>query len=113
MAKTNPVPRPRKKAEFEIAHASREAEKGWRDLVATQRNVMADVWDFLTRTPLTQTETNYPLKGGLATVTRNGASHGRWQHKPTKKGTARIWFWVEGRTVFLEKVHTNHPHETK
>ena len=25
---------------------------------------------------------------------------------------ARIWFFVEGRTVYLEKVHTSHPNET-
>ncbi|KAB1642140.1 hypothetical protein F8O05_09950 [Gulosibacter chungangensis] len=26
---------------------------------------------------------------------------------------ARIWFFVEGQTVFLEQVHTSHPNETK
>ncbi|KRQ20557.1 MULTISPECIES: hypothetical protein [Mycobacteroides] len=36
-----------------------------------------------------------------------------WQHKPTKQGTARIWFYVEDRTVYLEQVHTSHPNETK
>ncbi len=29
------------------------------------------------------------------------------------KGTARIWFYVEGRIVYLEQVHTSHPNETK
>lgn len=113
MAKQNPVPRPQKKAEYELVFASKNAEKGWRDLVATHRNAMVDVWDFLTRTPLERGGTNYPLKGSLATVTRAGSPHDRWQHKPTGKSSARIWFWVEGQTVFLEQVHTSHPSETK
>lgn len=39
---------------------------------------------------LTTTPANYPLKG-----------------------TARVWFYVDGATVYLELVHTAHPHETK
>jgi len=46
-------------------------------------------------------------------VRRNGSDHDRWQHKPTSKGSARIWFYVEGSVVFLEQVHTAHPSETK
>ncbi len=65
------------------------------------------------RTPLSTTPTNYRLKGELGAVRRGGATHERWQHKPTAKGTARIWYFVEGRTVFLEQVHTSHPNETK
>ena len=74
---------------------------------------MTDTWDFLTRTPLLPTPTDYPLKGELGTIQRNGAAHQRWQHKPTAKGTARIWFYAHERTVFLEQVHTSHPNETK
>lgn len=107
------VPRPSKKAEYEIRYATTNAEKGWKDLVATIRNPMSETWDFLTRTPLVTTQTNYPLKGELGLVQRAGDTHERWQHKPTAKGTARIWFFVEGRTVFLEQVHTSHPNETK
>jgi hypothetical protein len=44
---------------------------------------------------------------------RSGNADERWQHKPTLKGTARIWFFVEDRTVYLEQVHTSHPNETK
>ncbi|WP_024792968.1 hypothetical protein [Tomitella biformata] len=44
------------------------AKKGWRDLVATIRNPMTETWDFLTRTPLATTPTNYRLKGELGTV---------------------------------------------
>lgn len=107
------VLRPLKKVEYEIRFASSDSQKGWRDLVATIRNSMAESWDFLTRTPLQTTPTNYRLKGELGTISRAGAIHERWQHKPTAKGTARIWFYVHERTVFLEQVHSSHPNETK
>jgi hypothetical protein len=107
------VPRPPKKVEYEIRFATAGAQKGWQDLVATVRNQMADTWDFLTRTPDTTTPTNYPLKGELGTITRGGVTHQRWQHKPTAKGTARIWFYLEAHVVQLEQVHTSHPNETK
>ncbi len=35
------VPRPRKKVEYAIRFGTREAEKGWSDLCATQRNAAA------------------------------------------------------------------------
>lgn len=46
-------------------------------------------------------------------ITRAGSNFERWQHNPTAKGSARVWFDVAGRTVFLERVHTHHPNETK
>ncbi|NMN99706.1 hypothetical protein HH308_00560 [Gordonia sp. TBRC 11910] len=107
------VPRPPKRVEYEIRFATTDAQKGWRDLVATIRNPMTDAWDFLTRTPLSTTPTNYRLKGELGTIQRGGKSYERWQHKPTMRGTARIWFYIDGRTVLLEQVHTSHPNETK
>lgn len=58
------VHRPPKKTEYEIRFATTNARKGWQDLVATIRNPMSDAWDFLTRTPLTTTPTNYRLQGG-------------------------------------------------
>ena len=97
----------------EIRFATSDAQKGWRDLVATMRGPTTETWDFLTRTPLATTPTNYRLKGELATIRREGTTHERWQHKPTAKGSARIWFYVHRRTVFLEQVHTSHPNETK
>lgn len=45
--KSELVPRPRKKNEFEIRFATTHAAKGWRDLVASIRNHMAETWDFL------------------------------------------------------------------
>ena len=107
------VPRPPKKIEYEIRFATTNARKGWQDLAAAIRNPLADAWDFLTRTPLANVPTNHPLRGDLGTITRDGKTHERWQHKPTQQGDARIWFYVEGRTVYLEQVHTRHPNETK
>lgn len=107
------VPRPPKKLEYEIRFATANACKGWQDLAATIRNPLADAWDFLTQTPLVKTPTNYPLRGDLGPITRGGKVYERWQHKPTQQGNARIWFYVEDRTVYLEQVHTRHPNETK
>lgn len=105
-------PRPMKKAEYELRFASTAARKGWRDLVATIRNPMVDAWDFLTRTLLSTTPSNYRLKGELGTFQHRGELGERWQHKPTLKGSARIWFYVEDHSVHLEQVHTSHPNET-
>lgn len=102
------VPRPPKRSEYEIRFATTHAQKGWQDLAATIRNPLADAWDFLTRTPLVSVPTTSPLKAELGTITRDGKRYERWQHKPTLTGTARIWFCVDGRTVYLEQVHRLH-----
>ncbi|SJM47982.1 hypothetical protein [Gulosibacter sp. 10] len=113
MSKSRRVERPLKNAEYEIRFASTQARRGWTDLQATMRNALVDSWDFLTRSPLETTPTNYRLKDVLGTVMRGGESHERWQHKPTRQGDARIWFYVVGRVVYLEQVHTHHPNATK
>lgn len=113
MPKETLVPRPSKKSEYVLKYATKQSEKGWRDLVATIRNPMSETWDFLTRTPLTTTPTNYRLEGSLGTITRGDRTFERWQHKPTARGTARVWYYVDGSTVYLEQVHTAHPNETK
>ena len=113
MARGSKVERPTKKGEYEIRFASVSAQRGWNDLRATVLGPLTDAWDFLTRTPTDRTPTNYPLKGELQWVTRDGVPHERWQYKPTLKGDARIWFYVEGRVVHLEQVHTSHPNQTK
>jgi hypothetical protein len=113
MAKSGRVERPTKKVEYELRFASAQARRGWSDLQATIRNSLVDTWDFLTRTPLVTTPQNYPLRGELGVVTRNGLLHERWQHKPTLKGDARIWFYVVDQIVYLEQVHTHHPNQTK
>jgi len=113
MARATKVERHTKSTEYGIVFGSRGAEKGWADLRATIRNALADSWDFLTRTPTQVTPTNYRLKGALASLTRDGKTFDRWQHKPTLKGDARIWFYIDGQTVILEAVHTNHPNPTK
>ncbi len=113
MAKSEKVERPTKKTEYEIRFASVQAKRGWTDLKATAKNSLTDTWDFLTRTPLSTTPNNYRLRGELGVVTRNGSTHERWQHKPTLKGDARIWFYIEDHMVYLEQVHTSHPNSTK
>lgn len=111
MAKQTRVERPSPKSvEYSIQFASRGAAKGWQDLVSTIHNPMVDAWDFLTKTPQQITPTNTRMRGPLA-KTDNGFD--RWQYKPTAKGGARIWFYVDGQTVYLEQVHTHHPNETK
>ena len=113
MARNVKVERPTKKSEYEIRFASSSAQRGWNDLRATIRGPLTDAWDFLTRTPLANTLTNYRLRGELGVIVRDGVRHERWQHKPTAHGDARIWFYVEGQVVYLEQVHTHHPNETK
>ncbi|MDQ0029948.1 hypothetical protein [Arthrobacter bambusae] len=113
MAKNEKVERPTKKSDYELRFASAQAKRGWIDLKATIRNPLVDSWEFLTRTPLLETTTNYRLRGELGVVSRDGATHERWQHKPTLKGDARIWFYVVDQVVFLKQVHTSHPHQTK
>jgi hypothetical protein len=113
VAKDDLVVRPTKKTEYTIRFASAGARKGWRDLIATIRNPMTDAWDFLTKTPKERTPTNYPLRGELEFVQLEDVSHERWQHKPTAQGDARIWFYIDGKDVFVEQVHTHHPNATK
>lgn len=105
------VPRPAKQTEYQIQFATRQAEKGWTDLLTTTRNAVVDAWDFLTRTPKASSEQNHHLKGELATVSREGKVHERWQYG--LPGGARLWFYVEARTVWLLDVHTHHPNQTK
>ena len=89
------VPRPRKKAEYAILFATRQATKGWQDLLATTHNAIVDAWDFLTKTPDLESPRNHRLKGDLATVTHAGRTHDRWQHE--LPGGARIWLLSMGR----------------
>jgi hypothetical protein len=114
MAKPTAVPRPIKRSEYKIVFASRQAQKGWRDMAATKLSALADAWDALTSNPLRDDAACHPLKGGLGTITVNGASHVRRQFE--LPGGARIWFYVtEGKpgTVHLVDVHTHHPNQTK
>lgn len=117
----SPVPRPLKRTEWEIVFATREAQKGWIDLLATARNATTDAWNTLTCEPLTETPRLYQLKGEYAYLVRDGRTYARYQYKVTDGG--RIWFYVEptpkgsktktaGR-VFLERCDPAHPKETE
>ncbi len=107
------VSRPHRKNDFRIEFASRQAAEGWKKLEANRRNLLVTVWEFLTANPQAISPLCYPLKGELAEVVRNGQSHQRWQIKLSLADGARIWYWVDGSTVFLENVHTHHPNATK
>lgn len=109
----NRVQRPLRRDEYELVFASSGAKKGWTDLKATIRGPLADTWDFLAKTPQERTPSNYPLRDSLSKVTYRGKTYDRWQHKPTLKGGARIWFFCDRNTVYLEKVFTAHPNPTK
>ncbi len=113
MSKELRVERPTKKSEYELRFSSVQAKRGWTDLKATIRNPLVDAWEFLTQTPELTTPKNYRLRGDLGVVTHDRSTHERWQHKPTLKGDARIWFFVVDHMVYLEQVHTSHPNETK
>lgn len=74
---------------------------------------MVDVWEFLTSTPLQKTIASYPLHGAMGDVTKDGVTHVRWQLKLNIRDGARIWYFVSGKRVYLEQVHTSHPNQTK
>lgn len=105
------VERPLKKSEYALVFGTRQAERGWRDLRATQTASLVDAWDHLTRDPLARSDKNHPLKGDLAVIIRDGVAHERWQHELS--GGARLWFYVTERTVVIIDCHTRHPNETK
>jgi hypothetical protein len=113
MVSQEPVPRPTRKTDFIIVFDSRDAEVGWRDLLAVRRNALADAWDYLTATPLFSTPLNHRLRDDLAFVVRAGERFERWQLKLNHRDGARIWFYVIGNEVRLELIFTGHPNETK
>ena len=90
MVKTSRVERPLRKSEYEIVYASTHAQKGWRDLKATIPGPLVDTWEWLTKTPLEVSPSNYRLRGELGNLTYQEKQFDRWQHKPTLKGSARI-----------------------
>lgn len=118
MSRKTQVDRPLKKAEYVIVFATRQAERGWRDCLATAKNATVDAWDRLTTTPCIEDRRCYKLKDNLAVGTYQGQSFQRYQYKITDSG--RIWYFVDstpsdktrGR-VLLERCETGHPKETE
>lgn len=112
------VPRPLKKAEYQLVFMTRQAEKGWTDCLAAARNACVDAWEMLTVDPTRQTERQYKLKGSFAIGTYHGVEFDRWQYKITDAG--RLWYFVENRPklgkfagrVLLERCEPGHPSET-
>lgn len=112
MAGLEKVPRPQKKTPYTLYFATSNAAKGWRDVLATRASDLRKAWDFLTHTPLDTTPHSYPLKGELQTVTGKAGTYQRWQLKPSLSAGFRIWYFVDGTRVYIEKVHTHHPKQT-
>ena len=114
MPRTTSVTRPTKRTEYAIIFATRQAEKGWRDVLATTLNALTDAWDDLTANPLRNDTVCHPLKGTLGTVIVDGITHVHRQYE--LPGGARIWYYVtDGHPgiVHLLDVHTHHPNQTK
>lgn len=117
MTSSEPLGRPRKRAEFEIDFITRQAEKEWRDCLAVARNATIDAWDRLTTAPTAEDERLYRLKAEYATGTYKGTLYERYQYKINSGG--RIWYFVHpshgakvaGR-VLLERCEPGHPKET-
>jgi hypothetical protein len=108
-----PVPRPLKKSEYKIYFESNKIRKAWVDLLAVRRSDVSEAWDFLTRNPLKVTPLSHPMRADFRLLIANGVSHQRWQLKLSATDGSRIWYFVDGQSVFIEKIFTAHPNETK
>ncbi len=80
------VPRPAKRTEWQLVFATRDAEKGWTDLLATARNATVDAWDTLTREPTVQRPRLYQLKGDYAYGRYSGRNFARYQLRRCRWG---------------------------
>jgi hypothetical protein len=108
-----PVPRPIKNSEYKIYFGSNKTRKAWIELLAVRRSDLAEAWEFLTINPLTVTPLAYPLRNNLQFLMVNGISHQRWQLKLSPTDGSRIWYFVDGHSVYIERMFTAHPNKTK
>ena len=108
-----PVPRPLKKSEYKIYFESSKVRRVWVDLLAVRRSDLSQAWDYLTRNPLKVTPLSYPMRKDFGLLTAHGVSHQRWQLKLSATDGSRIWYFVDGQSVFIERIFTAHPNETK
>lgn len=61
---------------------TRQAQKGWRDLLAVERNAVVTAWERLTTEPQrVDGERVYQLKGALSSGMHEGATFARYQLK--------------------------------
>jgi hypothetical protein len=109
----DPVPRPLKKSEYKIFFESNKLKKTWVDLLAVRRSDLSEAWDFLTRTPLTVTALSHPMRSDYELLVVNGITRQRWQLKLSATDGSRIWYFVEDQSVYIEKIFTAHPNQTK
>jgi hypothetical protein len=83
------------------------------DLRATQLTNLVRAWEFLTTSPLQRTPLSYPIRNNIAPILRNGKTFERWQLKLSATDGSRIWYYVEGKSVYIEHIFTAHPNQTK
>lgn len=107
------VPRPPKKIEYEIRYATADAAKGWQGPRCNDPQSASRGLGLSDANPPGQDTNQLPAARRTRHDHPRGQNPRALQHKPTLQGTARIWFFVEDRTVYLEQVHTSHPNETK
>ncbi len=109
------VQRPTKRSEYTLQHADRSCEVGWKDLCASQRNGCADLFDRLTVDPtqVDNPDRQHRLKGSLSAAAVGGVELDQWQYEMAKG--ARVWYVVNlgSRTVYVTRVATAHPNQTK
>ena len=103
---TSGVPRPPKKTDYEIRFATRQDEKGWSDLLATNLNSLVDAWEYLTKTPLETSEKNHPMPDELRFVLRGGRTFDHWRHD--LPGGARTWSSIDQHIGHIFEVHAGH-----
>ena len=107
------IPRPKKKSEYTLVFDNSRSARGWRNLEAVRKNDLADAWDYLTKTPNLRNAFCNPLKWNLASILRNEIEYEVWQLKLSRTDGSRIWYFIDGQTVVIFEVFTNHPNQTK
>jgi hypothetical protein len=53
------------------------------------------------------------MRGDFELLVANGFHHQRWQLKLSATDGSRIWYFVEDKSVYIEKIFTAHPNQTK
>lgn len=99
------------KEEYEIIFGTSDAQKGWQNVCATQRNIVVTAWERLTADPLADDTTCHGMKGVLEFVTNKDGTYRRRRYELSHG--ARIRFCVDGTRVVLIDVNTHHPNATK
>jgi len=98
---------------WEFRFGDRQAEVGWRSVVAHAPANAATAWGQIVRNPRAFSEHQHQLKGKLRTGTYRGRTLEQWQYEVT--GGGRLWYLIddEAETVWLIHAGTGHPKATE